>query len=232
MNGQAVEEPERPCIPVTNSDQRFPVRRVYCIGKNYAAHIQEMKADERDPPVIFMKPTDAVVADCGEIPYPVFTQNFHYEGELVVALRSGGYNIDEADACSHVFGYCVGLDMTRRDCQALAIEKGMPWEVVKSFDMSAPVGPVSRVEDAGHIDNHVLRTKVNGEVRQEANVNLMIWNTSEIIAKISEQYRLGAGDLIMTGTPAGVGPVITGDVIEVEADGLAPLKITIGGAAA
>lgn len=231
MTGTAVEAPERPSISITNSDQRFPVRRIYCIGKNYVAHIHEMNEDERDPPVIFMKPTDAIVADQGEIPYPVFTGNLHYEGELVVALKSGGYNIAEADAYSHIFGYCVGLDMTRRDHQALAMQKGMPWEVTKAFDMSAPVGPISTVEEVGHIDNHVLRTKINGEVRQDANVNLMIWNTREIISKISEQHELKAGDLIMTGTPAGVGAVVSGDVIEVEAEGLEPLKITIGAVA-
>lgn len=230
MTGFAVEAAQRPSISITNSDQRFPVRRIYCIGKNYVAHIHEMNADERDPPVIFMKPTDAIVADQGEIPYPVFTQNLHYEGELVVALKSGGYGISEEEAYSHIFGYCVGLDMTRRDHQALAMEKGMPWEVTKAFDMSAPVGPISRVEDVGHIDNHVLRTKINGETRQEANVDLMIWKTREIIAKISEQHELQAGDLIMTGTPAGVGAVVSGDVIEVEAEGLHPLKITIGAA--
>jgi fumarylpyruvate hydrolase len=228
----AVTAPERAALPIVNSEQVFPVRRIYCIGKNYVAHIHEMNADERDPPVIFMKPADAIVAGGGEIPYPVFTSNFHYEGELVVAMKSGGYNIPEAEAYSHIFGYCVGLDMTRRDHQVGVIEKGMPWEVTKAFDKSAPMGPLSRVEDVGHIDQHVLRTKINGDVRQEANVKLMIWNTREIISKISEQHELRAGDLIMTGTPAGVGAVVTGDVIEVEADGLQPLKVTIGGPAA
>jgi fumarylpyruvate hydrolase len=232
MTDYAVEAPGQAVLPIVGSDQMFPVRRIYCIGKNYVAHIHEMNADERDPPVIFMKPADAIVAEGGEIPYPVFTGNFHYEGELVVAMKSGGYNIPEAEAYSHIFGYCVGLDMTRRDHQAAALAKGLPWEVTKAFDHSAPMGPISRVEDVGHIDDHVLRTKINGDVRQDANVNLMIWNTREIIAKISEQHELKAGDLIMTGTPAGVGAVVTGDVIEVEADGLAPLKVTIGAPAA
>ena len=231
MSDYAVEPPQQASLPIDNSDQLFPVRRIYCIGKNYVAHIHEMNADERDPPVIFMKPADAIVAGGGEIPYPVFTGNFHYEGELVVAMKSGGYNISEDDAYSHIFGYCVGLDMTRRDHQAAAIEKGLPWEVTKAFDKSAPMGPIARVEDVGHIDNHVLRTKINGETRQEANVNLMIWNTREIISKISEQHELKAGDLIMTGTPAGVGAVVTGDVIEVEAEGLTGLKVTVGAAA-
>ncbi|MBF9030128.1 FAA hydrolase family protein [Rhodobacterales bacterium HKCCE3408] len=228
MFDYAVEAPGSPTLSITNSTQVFPVRRIYCIGKNYVAHIHEMNADERDPPVIFQKPADAIVAGGGEIPYPVFTKNFHYEGELVVAMKSGGYNISEDDAYSHIFGYAVGLDMTRRDHQAEALAKGLPWEVTKAFDKSAPMGPISRVEDVGHIDHHVLRTKINGETRQEANVELMIWNTREIISKISEQHELKAGDLIMTGTPAGVGAVVTGDTIEVEADGLEPLKVTIG----
>ncbi|MSU90801.1 FAA hydrolase family protein [Rhodobacteraceae bacterium 2CG4] len=228
MTDFAVEAPETPALEIRGSDQKFPVRRIYCIGKNYVAHIHEMNADERDPPVIFMKPTDAVVAGGGEIPYPVFTENFHYEGELVVALKSGGYNIPEDQAYDHIFGYCCGLDMTRRDHQAAAIEKGLPWEVTKGFDRSCPLGPISRVEDVGHIDAHMLSTKINGETKQDANVNLMIWNTREIIAKISEQHELKAGDLIMTGTPAGVGAVTTGDTIEVACETLAPLKVTIG----
>lgn len=232
MTDFAVPAPPQACLPIANSDQSFPVRRIYCIGKNYVAHIHEMNADERDPPVIFMKPADAIVAGGGEIPYPVFTGNLHYEGELVVAMKSGGYNIAEADAYSHIFGYAVGLDMTRRDHQADAIAKGLPWEVTKAFDKSAPVGPVSRVEDVGHIDRHVLRTRVNGETRQEANVELMIWNTREIIARISQQHALMPGDIIMTGTPAGVGAVVTGDVIEVTAETLEPLTVTIGAPAA
>lgn len=228
MFDYAVEAPERPAVEIHGSDQKFPVRRIYCIGKNYVAHIHEMNADERDPPVIFMKPADAVVSGGGEIPYPVFTENFHYEGELVVALKSGGYNISEADAYNHIYGYCCGLDMTRRDHQVGVMENGMPWEVTKSFDRSCPLGPISRVEDVGHIDNHVLKTTINGDVRQNANVDLMIWKTREIIAKISEQYELKAGDLIMTGTPAGVGAVTTGDTIVVSCDGLDPLTVTIG----
>lgn len=228
MTGYAIAPPTPPHLDIVNSDEVFPVRRIYCIGKNYVAHIHEMKADERDPPVIFMKPTDAVVPNGGEIPYPVFTENLHYECELVVALKSGGYDIPEAEATSHVFGYAVGLDMTRRDHQANAIANGLPWEVTKAFDMSAPIGPLSRVEDVGHVDDAAIKLSVNGDVRQDANVSLMIWNTKEIIAKISQQHRLRPGDVIMTGTPAGVGAVVTGDVIDCAVDGLAPLKVTIG----
>lgn len=232
MTDHALPAPEQALLTIKGSSQTFPVRRIYCIGKNYVAHIHEMNADERDPPVIFMKPADAIVRDGGEIPYPVWSNNFHYEGELVVALKSGGYNISEEDAYSHIFGYAVGLDMTRRDHQANAIEQGLPWEVTKAFDKSCPVGPISRVEDVGHVDNAVLKLAVNGETKQDANVNLMIWNTKEIISRISQQHELKAGDIILTGTPAGVGAVVTGDVIEVSADGLAPLKVTIGGPAA
>lgn len=232
MTGYAVEAPPQAQLSIAHSDQTFPVRRIYCIGKNYVAHIHEMNADERDPPVIFMKPADAIVANGGEIPYPVFTENLHYEGELVVALKSGGYDIAEDEAYSHIFGYAVGLDMTRRDHQANAIEKGLPWEVTKAFDLSAPVGPISKVEDAGHVEDAVLRLSINGDLRQDANVTLMIWNTKEIISRVSQQHRLMPGDIIMTGTPAGVGAVVTGDVIEVTCDGLRPLTVTIGPPAA
>lgn len=232
MSDYAIAAPARSALAITGSDQTFPVRRIYCIGKNYVAHIHEMNADERDPPVIFMKPADSVVAGGGEIPYPVFTKNFHFEGELVVCLKSGGYNISEADAYDHIFGYGVGLDMTRRDHQLGVLEKGLPWEVTKAFDKSCPLGPISRVDDVGHIDDQVLQTKINGEIKQDANVQLMIWNTREIIAKISEQHELMAGDIIMTGTPAGVGAVKTGDTIEVSCEKLEPLNVTIGAPAA
>lgn len=232
MDDFAIAPPERACLSIAGSTQVFPVRRVYCIGKNYVAHIHEMDADERDPPVIFQKPADAVVRDGGEIPYPVFTENLHYEGELVVALKSGGYDIPEDEAEGHVFGYAVGLDMTRRDHQANALAKGLPWEVTKAFDHSAPIGPLSRAEEVGHVTDAGIRLSVNGEVRQDANVNLMIWKTREIIAKISEQHRLEPGDVIMTGTPAGVGAVTTGDVIEARVEGLEPLTVRIAERAA
>jgi fumarylpyruvate hydrolase len=227
-----VETPKSADLAVTGTDAIFPVRRIYCIGKNYVAHIHEMNADERDPPVIFMKPRDAIVSGGGEIPYPVYTSNLHYEGELVVALKSGGYNISEDDAESHIFGYGVGLDMTRRDHQPGVLEKGMPWEVTKAFDQSCPVGEITPVESCGHIIDAVLQLRVNDTVKQDANVDLMIWKTREIIAKISEQHELKAGDIIMTGTPAGVGEVRTGDVIDLSVDGLSSLQVTIGKPAA
>ena len=152
--------------------------------------------------------------------------------ELVVALKSGGYNISETDASKHIFGYAVGLDMTRRDLQAAALEKGLPWDATKAFDQSAPVGPITRVEDCGVLETGHVRLKVNGEVRQDADISLMIWKIDEIIAKLSEQYRLMPGDIIMTGTPAGVGAVVRGDVLDCSVDGLAPMQVRIGGAAA
>ncbi|MEM8552265.1 MAG: fumarylacetoacetate hydrolase family protein [Pseudomonadota bacterium] len=232
MSQFVLTPPERPSLAVKGRPERFAVRRVYCIGKNYVAHIKEMNADERDPPVIFMKPTDAVVPGGGEIPYPVFTENLHYECELVVALKSGGYNIAEADAEGHIFGYAVGLDMTRRDHQARALEKGLPWEVTKAFDKSAPIGAITPVETSGLLHDASVQLKVNGEIKQDANVSLMIWKTSEIIAKLSQQHCLEAGDLIMTGTPAGVGAVTTGDTLECSVAGVDPMTVTIGARAA
>lgn len=220
--------PPQAHLDVVGTEEKFPVRRVYCIGKNYLAHIHEMGSDERDPPVIFQKPADAVVPNGGEIAYPVFTRNYHYECELVVALKSGGYNISAADAPSHIYGYAVGLDMTRRDHQAAAMAKGMPWEVTKAFDQSAPVGPITPVEQSGVLERGRIVLKVNGEVKQDADISLMIWKVNEIIAKISEQHRLMPGDIIMTGTPAGVGAVTTGDVLECEVEGLQPLTVRVG----
>ncbi len=232
MVAYAVTPPPQAHLDITGSDEKFPVRRIYCIGKNYVAHIIEMNADERDPPVIFMKPADALVKNGGEIPYPVMTNNFHYECELVVALKSGGYNIPEAEASSHIFGYAVGLDMTRRDHQAAALAKGLPWEITKSFDHSAPVGPITRVEDTGVMTTGHVRLKVNGQTKQDADISLLIWKIDEIIAKLSQQHCLMAGDIIMTGTPAGVGAVVTGDVLDCSVDGLAPMQVRIGGPAA
>lgn len=232
MAAYALTPPAQAHLDIVGTDEKFPVRRIYCIGKNYVAHIREMNADERDPPVIFMKPSDAIVKNGGEIPYPVLTNNFHYECELVVALKSGGYHIPEAEASKHIFGYAIGLDMTRRDHQALALEKGLPWEITKAFDHSAPVGPITRAEECGILRSGHVRLKVNGDVRQDADISLMIWNVDEIIAKLSEQHRLMPGDIIMTGTPAGVGSVVTGDVLDCSMDGLQPMQVRIGPKAA
>ena len=232
MSSYAVAPPEEAFLDIVGvSDQKFPIRRIYCIGKNYLAHIIEMDADERDPPVVFMKPRDALVRNGGEIPYPVYTSNLHYECELVVALRSGGYNIPEEKASTHIFGYAVGLDMTRRDHQAGALENGLPWEVTKAFDQSAPVGPITRIEDTGVMNSGHVKLLVNGNTRQDADISLLIWKIDEIIAKLSEQYELKPGDIIMTGTPAGVGSVKTGDRLDCRVDGLAPMQVRIGGRA-
>jgi fumarylpyruvate hydrolase len=232
MVDYAVSPPQQAHLDVVGSDEKFPVRRVYCIGKNYLDHVREMEQDERDPPVIFMKPSDAIVRNGGEIPYPVFTTNFHYECELVVLLKSGGYNISVDQASSHIFGYAVGLDMTRRDHQAAALANGLPWEVTKAFDHSAPIGPITRVEDTGIMSSGHVRLKLNGETRQDDDISLLIWKIDEIISKLSEQHELKAGDVILTGTPAGVGAVVTGDVLDCSADGLAPMQVRIGAPAA
>lgn len=232
MVSYAISPPVEAYLDITGSDEKFPVRRIYCIGKNYVAHIIEMNADERDPPVVFQKPRDAIVRNGGEIPYPVFTDNLHYECELVVALKSGGYHIPEAEASKHIFGYAVGLDMTRRDHQAEALAKGLPWEVTKGFDQSAPVGPITRVEDCGVLTSGHVKLMLNGDTRQDADISLLIWKIDEIIAKLSDQFALMPGDIIMTGTPAGVGAVVTGDVLDCSVDGLEPMQVRIGGPAA
>lgn len=233
MTAYALTPPQQAYLDIVGSDEKFPVRRIYCIGKNYVAHVIEMGGEvERDPPVVFQKPGDSVVRNGGEIPYPVYTENLHYEGELVVALKSGGYRIPASEAASHIFGYAVGLDMTRRDHQARALENGLPWEITKSFDQSAPIGPVGRVEDTGVLTSGRITLAVNGETRQDGDIGWMIWKIDEIIAKLSEQFRLMPGDVIMTGTPAGVGAVVSGDELVVHVDGLQDLRLRIGGPAA
>lgn len=231
MVAYAVSPPNPSYLDIVGSDEKFPVRRIYCIGKNYLAHVREMEQDERDPPVIFMKPADALVRNGGEIPYPVFTKNFHYECELVVAMKSGGYNISVGDASKHIFGYAVGLDMTRRDHQAGVLEKGLPWEVTKSFDQSAPVGPITPVDQTGIMTTGHVKLQVNGETKQDDDISLLIWKIDEIIAKLSEQHALMPGDIIMTGTPAGVGAVVSGDVLDCSVDGLEPMQVRIGATA-
>ncbi|KAB2807834.1 fumarylacetoacetate hydrolase family protein [Pimelobacter simplex] len=215
-------------LRVVGDDEPFYVRRIYCVGRNYVDHIREMKeGDERDDPFFFQKPTDAVVPHGGEVPYPPATDALEFEGELVVAVGkplSGGSTADALDA---VFGYAAGIDMTRRDRQRECREQMRPWEAGKSFDHSAPCGDITRVQDAGHVPAAELRLLVNGDVRQRTSTDLMIWNVPEVIAQLSRQYRLEPGDLIYTGTPAGVGTVGPGDVIEVEIDGLAALTTTI-----
>jgi fumarylpyruvate hydrolase len=218
-----------PVLSVAGSASRFPVRRVYCVGRNYVEHIREMKeGDERDPPFFFQKPSDSIVANGAELSFPPYTEDFQHEIELVAAIGKCGMNISVEDALSHVFGYAVGIDMTRRDRQREARERMLPWEIGKSFDESAPCGPLHPVERVGHIGRGSISLSVNGEARQKGDLGQMIWNVPEIIANLSTQYELKAGDLIFTGTPAGVGPVVPGDRIEGVIEGLDTVHFTIG----
>jgi fumarylpyruvate hydrolase len=206
----------------------FPVRRVYCVGRNYVDHIREMKeADERDPPFFFQKPRDAVVPNGAHVPYPPFTSDFQFEVELVIAIGRAGNDIAVEDARDYIWGYAVGIDLTRRDRQRDARDLRLPWEVGKSFDASAPCGAIAPARDARHFKGCAITLSVNGLERQRGDIGQMIWSGPEVIAQLSRQVTLGAGDLIYTGTPAGVGPVIPGDVISAQIDGLPPLTITI-----
>ena len=206
----------------------FPVRRVYCVGRNYLDHIREMKeADERDPPFFFQKPRDAVVPDGARVPYPPFTSDFQFEVELVVAIGRGGRNIAVTGANSHIWGYAAGIDLTRRDRQRDARDLRLPWEVGKSFDASAPCGAIMKGGDPAHFERCAITLSVNGVERQRGDIGQMIWSVPEVIAQLSKQVTLGAGDLIYTGTPSGVGPVGPGDLITAHIDGLPPLTITI-----
>jgi len=216
-------------LPVVGAESRFPARRIYCVGRNYVEHIREMKeADERDPPFFFQKPTDSVVPDGGVVPYPPLTKELHHEVELVVAIGRGGRNIPADAARDHVFGYAIGLDMTRRDLQREAKKHGLPWEIGKAFDHSAPCGPIHTVDSAGHLAEAAITLAVNGSIRQKGNIREMIWNVPEILSNLSSQYELRPGDLIFTGTPSGVGPVVPGDRLEGAIDRLGSLHITIG----
>jgi len=219
-------------LPVVASEESFPVRRIYCIGRNYAAHAREMGSDPtREPPFFFQKPTDAVqivpVGSVADHAYPTLTKNYHYELELVAALKSGGRNIAKERALDHVYGYAVGLDMTRRDLQRGMGEQKKPWEIGKSFDNSAPIGPIHPVEKVGHFDKGRIQLQVNGQVRQEADLSYMIWSVAEQIANLSEAFELKAGDIIFSGTPENVGPVVKGDVLLGKIDNLPDLSIRI-----
>ncbi|MBT5265855.1 MAG: fumarylacetoacetate hydrolase family protein [Rhodospirillaceae bacterium] len=215
-------------IPVASSDEVFPVRRVYCVGRNYAAHAREMGHDpDREPPFFFMKPADAIVPNGSTIPYPVATSDLHHEIEMVVALKSGGSDIAIENANECIFGYGVGLDLTRRDLQGEAKKLGRPWDMGKGFDRSAPCSPLHPVSETGIIDAADIWLKVNGETRQTSNLNALIWSVPETISYLSGLVELAAGDLIYSGTPAGVAAIERGDVLEGHVDGLTDLKITI-----
>ncbi|MGD9865127.1 MAG: fumarylacetoacetate hydrolase family protein [Pseudodonghicola sp.] len=218
-----------PSVAVQGSDERFPVRRIFCVGRNYAAHAREMGKDpDRDPPFFFTKPADAVVESGEVVAYPPDTANFHYEAELVVAIGRAGRDIPETESLAHVWGYAVGNDLTRRDLQLQAREQGRPWDWGKAFDRSAVIGPVFPAASVGHPDRGAIRLSVNDEVRQDADLADLIWSVPEIISILSRSIALAPGDLIMTGTPAGVGPLVEGDVCTVLIDGLGQIETPIG----
>lgn len=217
-----------PTVVAVAGGGAFPVRRIYCVGRNYLDHIREMKeADERDPPFFFQKPRDAIVQDGARVPYPPFTSDFQFEVELVVAIGKGGRDIAVEQADGLIWGYAVGIDLTRRDRQRDARDMRLPWEVGKSFDASAPCGPIAQVAEPANFRDCAITLAVNGVERQRGNIGQMIWSVPEVIAQLSKQVRLEAGDLIYTGTPSGVGPVVPGDVISAHIDGLPPLTLTI-----
>lgn len=217
------------CIPVEGEAQQFPVRHVYCVGRNYAEHAKEMGADpERDPPFFFSKPSDAIVSSGLDAPYPSASNNLHHEVELVIAIAHGGRDIPVHNALGHVYGYAVGNDLTRRDLQAEAKKKGRPWDTAKGFDHSAPIGNISPVSICGHIKAGEISLSVNGEQRQGGDVSDMIWSVAEIISTLSSLFALQPGDLIFSGTPAGVGPLEPGDQVEAMINGLPPLRHKIG----
>ncbi|MFM1991212.1 MAG: hypothetical protein RJA99_4169 [Pseudomonadota bacterium] len=225
-----VPAPQPVLVPVAGGGS-WPVRRVYCVGRNYEEHAKEMGFTGREPPFFFMKPADAVVfvpeGETGEIAYPPGTSNFHYELELVAAIGTGGANIKAADAMKHVWGYAVGLDMTRRDLQGEMKKQGRPWEIGKAFDESAPIGPIVPAAQAPGATDAAIELKVNGTVKQTSSTSKLIWNIAETIEHLSAVWRLEPGDLIYTGTPEGVGAVKPGDLMEGRVDGVGTLRVRV-----
>ncbi|MEX2123005.1 MAG: fumarylacetoacetate hydrolase family protein [Woeseia sp.] len=218
----------RPCIPVSGNDELFPVHRIYCVGRNYAAHARESGGDpDREAPFYFMKPPDAVMGNDSSVPYPPRTNDLHHEIELVVAIGRAGKDIPVEKAPGVIFGYAVGIDLTRRDLQTAARNAGRPWDTAKGFDHSAPVSGIRRVADVGYPQSGRIWLKVNGNLRQEGNLADMIWSVPEAIAELSTFYTLAPGDLLFTGTPAGVGPVVAGDRLTGGIDGVGEIGIDI-----
>ena len=219
-------------VPVAGDAGQFPVHRIYCVGRNYEAHAREMGHDpNREPPFFFLKPADAIVVvpedAIGEFRYPAQSQDVHHEIELVAALKSGGVDIDAADALNHVFGYAVGLDMTRRDLQGEAKKLGRPWDTGKGFEGSAPIGPIHRVEEIGHPTQGAIWLDIDGKQAQRGDLRELIWSVAESIAFLSRYFELRAGDLIFSGTPSGVGPVTRGQLLEGGVEGVGPLKLHV-----
>jgi fumarylpyruvate hydrolase len=226
-----VKPPATVSVPVVGLTERFPVNRVYCVGRNYEEHAKEMGFTGREPPFFFLKPANALVViedgQTGNLPYPSLTQNFHHEIELVVAIGTGGKNIKAADAMKHIYGYAVGLDMTRRDLQNEAKKLGRPWDIGKGFDHSAPIGPITRAADAGDIENAEIYLQVNGQDRQRSETSKLIWNIAESIEHLSAAWELQPGDLIMSGTPAGVAAVVKGDTLIGGVTGIGTLSVKV-----
>jgi fumarylpyruvate hydrolase len=215
-------------VAVHGTDARFPVRRIFCVGRNYAAHAREMGRDpDREPPFFFLKPADTVVDDNATVPYPPETENFHYEIELIVAIGKAGADIPQDRALDYVYGYAVGIDLTRRDLQLAAREQGRPWDWGKGFDLSAPIAPLHPVAEIGHPRAGRLWLAVNGTVKQDSDIAKLIWSVPEIISTISRSMELRPGDIIMTGTPEGVGPVQRGEVMTGGIDGLGEIRIAV-----
>ena len=223
--------PAVPSVPVVGRSERFPIHRIYCVGRNYVEHAQEMGFTGREPPFFFIKPADtAVVVPAGEtgaMEYPALTSNLHHEIELVVAIGKGGRNIKAADAKKHIFGYGVGLDMTRRDLQGEMKKQGRPWCIGKAFEQSAPIGPITPIEQAGDVENAEIWLQVNGKDRQRSNVNKLIWNIGETIEHLSAAWDLAPGDLIYSGTPEGVAAVVKGDTLVGSVGGLTELRLRV-----
>lgn len=227
MPDLVITAPSVVTLPVAGTDACFPVRRVYCIGRNYAAHAVEMGHDpDREPPFFFQKNPNNLDPS-GEFPYPPKSTDVHHEIEMAVMLKSGGDNIALESALDHVFGYALSLDMTRRDLQGEQKKMGRPWEIGKAFERSVPVGIIHPVESVGHLDEGRVELKINGHVRQEGDLNQMIWKVPEMISYLSDYFTLAAGDVILSGTPGGVGPVNRGDVMTMSLEGLGSLNITV-----
>lgn len=228
MSSYVFHPPVQPSLAVAGSAERFPVRRVFCVGRNYGAHAREMGSDpNREPPFFFTKPADAVVPASGAVPYPPATQDLHHEVELVVALGAGGAGIDPGQAMSLVWGYGVGLDLTRRDLQAIAKDAGRPWDMAKGFDASAPCSPLIPAAALGHPQDARIWLEVNGALRQEGNLNEMIWPIADVISHLSRLVTLAPGDLIYTGTPAGVAALKPGDQVRGGVDGVTQFALSI-----
>jgi fumarylpyruvate hydrolase len=229
MTGFVITPPATPSLAVAGSTQLFPLRRVFCVGRNYAAHAREMGSDpDREPPFFFTKPADAVVPASGTVPYPSATRELHHEVELVVALKGGGTDIAPEHAMGLVWGYGVGLDLTRRDLQAVARKDGRPWDMAKGFDASAPCSPLVPAERTGHPREARIWLEVNGQLKQEGNLNEMIRPVADVIAALSRLVALAPGDLIFTGTPAGVGALNPGDRVRGGVDGVTTFELTVG----